>query len=98
MGSLWPKYIMFELQKYRWSFMTLKSDAKFEEKLTANNNLNILNGKFIHWQVSELLTDLDWKIWFAYSNFSGKNEVILLKSSAFRKLQVLMELIFWFNF
>ena len=53
---------MFELQKYRWSFMTLKSDAKFEEKLTANNNLNMLNGKFIHWQISELLTDLDWKI------------------------------------
>ena len=59
------------------------------------------NYKFIYWQVSEFLTHLDWKVWFAYSNFSdkndvillanfnGKNDVILLKSSAFRRLQAL---------
>ena len=64
------------------------------------------NGKFIYWQVPEFLTHLDWNVWFAYSNFSAKNdvillasfnsknEVILLKLSAFRKLQVFMKLIF----
>ena len=31
-GFFWPKYKMFELKKYRGvSFMTLKSDAKFEK-------------------------------------------------------------------
>ena len=35
---------------------------------------------------------------FALSNFSGKNDLILLKSSAFRELQVLIELIFRFIF
>ena len=36
---------------------------------------------------------------FVYLNFSGKNDVILLKNSAFRDLiEVLMELIFWFIF
>ena len=36
MGSFWTKYILFELKRSteELSFMTLKSDAKFEEKLT----------------------------------------------------------------
>ena len=32
------------------------------------------------------------------SNFSGKNDVTVLKNSAFRELQVLMELIFRYIF
>ena len=47
MGSLRPKYIILELKKYRGvSFTTLKSDAKFEEKLTCglkNDMRNLAN-------------------------------------------------------
>ena len=34
MGCFWPKYIMFELKKSTEElfFMTLESDAKFEEE------------------------------------------------------------------
>ena len=34
---------MFDLKKYRVSFMTLKSDAKFEEKLTYGFENDISN-------------------------------------------------------
>ena len=37
-GSFWPNYIMFQL-----SFMTLKSDAKLEEKLTCGLENDIRN-------------------------------------------------------
>ena len=47
MGSIWPKYIMFERKKYRGvCFITLKSDAKLEEKLTSglkNDMRNLVN-------------------------------------------------------
>ena len=47
MGSLWRKYIMLELKKYTGViFKTLKSDAKFEEKLTCslkNHMRNLTN-------------------------------------------------------
>ena len=44
MGSFWVKYIMFELRR-SLSFLTLKSDAKFEEKLTCGleNDRNLPN-------------------------------------------------------
>ena len=57
-GSYCAKYLMFELQNYRGvSFMTLKSDAKFEEKLTCgleNDMRNLANfhhstGKCLNW-------------------------------------------------
>ena len=37
-------------------------------------------------------------ICFAYSNFRGKSDVILLLNSAFREFQVLIELIFRYTF
>ena len=46
MGSFWSKYIMFELKNTKEScFMTLKTDAKFEEKLTCGfeNDMNLAN-------------------------------------------------------
>ena len=47
MGYFWTKYILFELKKYRRIiFMTLKSDAKFEENLTCcleNDMRNLAN-------------------------------------------------------
>ena len=47
MGSFWAKYILPELKKYRRvSFMTLKIDAKCEEKLTCsleNDMRNLAN-------------------------------------------------------
>ena len=39
-----------------------------------------------------------WNIKFACSNFRGKNNVILIKNSAFRELQVLTESTFRFIF
>ena len=46
-GSFWAKYITFDLKKYReLSFKILKSDAKFEEKLTnglENDTWNMVN-------------------------------------------------------
>ena len=35
-----------------------------------------------------------WNKWFAYLNFSGKDDAILLQNSSFRELQILTELIF----
>ena len=55
-GSLWPKYILFELQKYRGViFMTLKSYVNFEEKLTCGLKKEKF-GKFSpeHLKVSKL--------------------------------------------
>ena len=47
MGSFWAKYLLFELKEWRGViFMTLKSDAKFEEKLTCcleNDMKNLAN-------------------------------------------------------
>ena len=37
-------------------------------------------------------------IWFAYWNFSSRNDLILLKTSAFHELQVLLEWDFWYIF
>ena len=41
---------------------------------------------------------LGLEIQFAHSNFSGKNDIILLRNPAFRELQVLIELISRFIF
>ena len=43
-GCFWPKYMMFELKKYRkLYFMTLESDAKFEEQLICGLENDIRN-------------------------------------------------------
>ena len=44
MGSFWPKHIKIYVKKYRRvSLMTLKSDAKFEEKLTLSSKNDMMN-------------------------------------------------------
>ena len=44
LGSFWTKFIMFELKQYRRViFMTLKSDPKFEEKLTCGLENDVMN-------------------------------------------------------
>ena len=54
-----PKYIMFEIKKYRGVvfFMTLKSDSKFEEKVACgleNDRKNLVNFSPEYSKVSEL--------------------------------------------
>ena len=49
MGCFWLKYILFELKEYRrLSFITLNSDAKFEEKLTCGLENNMRNFANFH--------------------------------------------------
>ena len=44
MGSLWTKYIIIELKSTEeLSFLTLKSDEKFEEKLTCGLESDMRN-------------------------------------------------------
>ena len=44
MGSFWPKHIKIYVKKYRRvSLMTLKSDVKFEEKLTLSSKNDMMN-------------------------------------------------------
>ena len=60
-----PKYIMFEIKKYRGVifFMTLKSDSKFEEKMACgleNDRKNLVNFSPEYSKVSEL--ELWWDL------------------------------------
>ena len=71
-GPLWPKYIMFELKSTKeLSFMTLKSNAKFEGKLICglkNDMTNLANfhqstWKFKNWDFDGILLSKVENLW-----------------------------------
>ena len=67
MGYFCPKYISFELKKYRGVIMTLKGDAKFKGRLTCglkNNIQNLVNFHASSWKsknfhFDQILKDLN---------------------------------------
>ena len=72
MSSFWARYILFELKKYRVViFHELKSDAKFEEKITyglKNNMRNLANlyqstWKFQNWDFDGILLSQVENVW-----------------------------------
>ena len=70
-----------------WTPKNTTSFHYFSQKIKSNT----LQGRRKYIKIFEL------KYIIAYSNFCGKNDVILLKNSAFRELQVLIGLIFRYN-
>ena len=72
MSSFWAKYILVELKnREELSFMTLKSDAKFKEKLTCcleNDMMNLANfhqstRKCQNWNFDEILLPKVENVW-----------------------------------
>ena len=81
-----------------WKNRNLAFSSKVEEKALIRDKL-IVFWDFGTWCLisgqSRKIRD-GWNLW--YSNFGGKNDVISLKNSSLRELQVLVELIFRYNF
>ena len=72
MGSFWAEYILFEVKsRNELSFMTLRSDAKFEEKLTCcleNDMRNLANfhqsiRKCQNWNFDRILLSKVENVW-----------------------------------